>query len=86
VLNFLGRGYFFATGHHTQFNRLQYSAAFVGLDDFDFLAGGALLLVNTFGTELVFALTLPLYLLEHAPSDKKRPGKTRRDSASQEKT
>lgn len=56
ALSFLGRCFFFATGHHSQFNRLQYSAAFVGVDDFDFFVGGALLALNTFGTELLALL------------------------------
>lgn len=53
-------------GHHNQFNRLQYSAAFVGFDDFQFEAGGLLLALNTFGTELLGLLCLP-WLLRPAP-------------------
>ena len=30
-----GRHYFYATGHHNNFNKLQYSAAFVGFDEFE---------------------------------------------------
>ncbi|CAM9599436.1 unnamed protein product, partial [Ectocarpus fasciculatus] len=51
---------FFLTGHHNQFSRLQYSAAFVGFDEFDFKVGGVLLFLNTFGTEILAALALPL--------------------------
>ncbi|CAM9828783.1 unnamed protein product, partial [Ectocarpus fasciculatus] len=56
----VGRAFFFLTGHHNQFSRLQYSAAFVGFDEFDFKVGGVLLFLNTFGTEILAALALPL--------------------------
>lgn len=52
-LSFLARLGFYATGHHNQFNRLHYSAAFVASDEFHFMSGGALLMLNTFGTEVL---------------------------------
>ncbi|CAN0213897.1 unnamed protein product, partial [Discosporangium mesarthrocarpum] len=54
------RLFFFLTGHHNQFSRLQYSAAFIGFDEFNFQVGGILLFLNTFGTEILATLTLPL--------------------------
>eukprot|EP00903_Cladosiphon_okamuranus_P014882 g13781.t1 len=56
----VGRAFFFLTGHHNQFSRLQYSSAFVGFDEFGFKIGGLLLFLNTFGTEILAALALPL--------------------------
>lgn len=52
-LSLLARLGFYATGHHNQFNRLHYSAAFVASDEFHFISGGALLMLNTFGTEVL---------------------------------
>ncbi|CAN0257743.1 unnamed protein product, partial [Phaeothamnion confervicola] len=54
-----GRSLFFLTGHHNQFSRLQYACAFIGFDEFHFRAAGALLFVNTFGTEILAALAFP---------------------------
>ena len=68
TLSFLGRTFFFATGHHSQFNRLQYSAAFVGFEEFDFMVGGALLFLNTFGTELFTVLLLAHNVLSSSSS------------------
>ncbi|CAM9410497.1 unnamed protein product [Choristocarpus tenellus] len=55
-----GRAFFFLTGHHNQFSRLQYSSAFIGFDEFNFQIGGLLLFINTFGTEILAVLGLPL--------------------------
>ncbi|CAM9644470.1 unnamed protein product [Chrysoparadoxa australica] len=54
-----GRGFFFFTGHHNQFSRLQYDCAFVGFDEFHLGVGGILLFVNTFGTEVLATLAMP---------------------------
>lgn len=54
-----GRHFFFATGHHNSFNRLQYSAAFVGFDEFVFARAGSLLWLNTFGSEILTHVSLP---------------------------
>ncbi|CAN0091455.1 unnamed protein product, partial [Hapterophycus canaliculatus] len=70
----VGRAFFFLTGHHNQFSRLQYSAAFVGFDDFDFKIGGLLLFLNTFGTEILAALALPLAAASAAAGSRHRGG------------
>lgn len=57
-----GRMYYYNTGHHNDFNRLHYSAAFVGFSEFDFTIGGALLFLNTFGTEILTPMILALDL------------------------
>lgn len=54
--------YYYNTGHHNDFNRLHYSAAFVGFSEFDFTIGGALLFLNTFGTEILIPIILALDL------------------------
>ena len=68
AVSFLGRAFFFATGHHSQFNRLQYSAAFVGFDEFSFGIGGMLLFLNTFGTELLVVLMVGHEILSSSAS------------------
>ena len=40
------------TNHGCAFNRLQYSAAFVATDEFNFVLGGVSLVFNTFGWEM----------------------------------
>ena len=47
------RHVFFATNHHCSFNRLQYSAAFVATDKFQFAIAGSSLFMNTFGWEIL---------------------------------
>ncbi|KAL7553916.1 hypothetical protein ACHAWF_017267 [Thalassiosira exigua] len=47
------RHVFFATNHHCSFNRLQFSAAFVATDTFQFHLAGASLFANTFGWEIL---------------------------------
>jgi len=52
------RHLFFATNHACAFNRLQYSAAFVATEEFNFITGGASLAWNTFGYEVMGLLLL----------------------------
>lgn len=49
---------FFATNHGCAFNRLQYSAAFVAFDEFQFHTAGISLFFNTFGWEIIGSLFL----------------------------
>jgi GPI ethanolamine phosphate transferase 3 subunit O len=52
LVKLITRHAFFATNHACFFNRLQYSAAFVATTEFNFVAGGLSLFLNTFGWEL----------------------------------
>jgi phosphatidylinositol glycan class O len=47
------RQVFFASNHHCSFNRLQFSAAFVATNTFQFFIAGFSLFMNTFGYEIL---------------------------------
>lgn len=53
LLAVLGKHFFFCTGHTSQFAGLQYTAGFVGFDEFDYARAGALLAANTFGPQVL---------------------------------
>jgi len=53
IWRLLIRHIFFATNHHCSFNRLQFSAAFVATDTFQFYIAGLSLFMNTFGWEIL---------------------------------
>jgi phosphatidylinositol glycan class O len=50
---------FYATGHRPEFNSLQFAAAFIGFDEYNFLAGVIIIGVNTWVGILLFSLMLP---------------------------
>lgn len=60
IWRLLIREVFFATNHHCSFNRLQFTAAFVATDTFQFHIAGFSLFMNTFGWELLGTLLLLL--------------------------
>lgn len=66
---------FFATNHHCSFNHLQFSAAFVATNIFQFHIAGMSLFMNTFGWEIVGSCLLLVYTT--------RSLRTKRESASQ---
>ena len=55
------RHVFFATNHHCSFNRLQFSAAFVATDTFQFFIAGSSLFINTFGWEILGSCLVLVY-------------------------
>ena len=55
------RHVFFATNHHCSFNRLQYSAAFVATNTFQFYIAGFSLFMNTFGWEILGSTLVLVY-------------------------
>jgi len=52
--------FYFATGHHWQFSCLQFEAAYIGFEEFNYAAGGAAVLCNTFAAAILAAASLPL--------------------------
>ncbi|KAL3774664.1 hypothetical protein ACHAW5_003673 [Stephanodiscus triporus] len=52
---------FFASNHHCSFNRLQFSAAFVATNSFQFYIAGSSLFMNTFGYELLGSCVVLVY-------------------------
>ena len=55
------RYFFFATNHQCSFNRLQFSAAFVATNTFQFHLSGVSLFMNTFGCEILGSCMVLLY-------------------------
>jgi len=55
------RHVFFATNHHCSFNRLQFSAAFVATETFQFYIAGSSLFMNTFGWEILGSTLVLVY-------------------------
>ncbi|PRW57424.1 GPI ethanolamine phosphate transferase 3 [Chlorella sorokiniana] len=55
---------FYATGHMCEFAGLQYTAGFVGSDEFHLWRSGTLVALNTFGGLLLALLALP-YIVEY---------------------
>ena len=62
-LGLLGQHFFFCTGHTSQFAGLQYTAGFVGYDEFNYVRAGFLLASNTFGPQILTTLLVRLLLL-----------------------
>ena len=55
------RYFFFATNHQCSFNRLQFSAAFVATNTFQFHLSGVSLFMNTFGCEILGSCLVLVY-------------------------
>lgn len=56
MLHLLAMQSFFATGHWSAFDGLQYARAFVGFEHYNFYTQGFMLLLNTFASHLVASL------------------------------
>jgi hypothetical protein len=52
--------YFHGSGHESTFNKLQYTAPYVGFDVFNWSRCGAMLALNTFGPHLYMTLMFPI--------------------------
>lgn len=55
MMHLLALEAFFATGHWSAFDGLQYSKAFIGFEHYNFYVQGALLTLNTFAPQLIVA-------------------------------
>ena len=60
LVSMQGNQLFFNSGHFCEFSGLQYTAAFVGFDEVQWLSSGALLVWNTFGMYCLSALCVPV--------------------------
>jgi len=72
--------YFYATGHDCTFSSLQWETAFLGLEEYNFIAGGLLVTINTWASQVVFVLLLPLlvtYTHHRTPARKTPEGSLR---------
>ncbi|XP_022102977.1 GPI ethanolamine phosphate transferase 3-like isoform X2 [Acanthaster planci] len=64
---FMSSQFFFATGHHATISSIRFDSAFIGFHgDFPsylYFIPGALITINTFASQIVFAVALPLLLI-----------------------
>ena len=71
VLGLLGNFYFFKTGHQATLASIQWDAAFVGLSTVRYPWSPLLVLLNTFGAQIIAAVAVPLVVLwKRAPKER----------------
>lgn len=61
-LSFMSLQYFFSTGHDWQLSSLQFETAFIGFDNFNWLAGFILMMLNTFSSPFFIIFSIPLFI------------------------
>ena len=71
VLGLLGNFYFFKTGHQATPASIQWDAAFVGLSTVRYPWSPLLVLLNTFGAQIIAAVAVPMVVLwKQAPKER----------------
>lgn len=73
--------FFFATGQQNTFNTIQWTSAFVGIDDAQLALSGVLVTITAFSTKLLNVLALPWAIVGN-PSDKVEKGSVARQISS----
>ncbi|MCJ1307548.1 mannose-ethanolamine phosphotransferase gpi13 [Agyrium rufum] len=71
VLGLLGNFYFFKTGHQATLASIQWDSAFVGLTKITYPWSPLLVVLNTFGAQILVAVSVPLVALWKQPPKKK---------------
>ncbi|KAG9305901.1 hypothetical protein G9A89_016553 [Geosiphon pyriformis] len=62
--------YFFSTGHQATLQSIQWSAGFIGINDTSFIISPLLIVINTFGSQILFTAALPsLVFWKTSPRD-----------------
>ena len=72
ILGLLGNFYFFKTGHQATLASIQWDAAFVGFKTIRYPWTPILMILNTFGAQIITAVTVPLIVLWKQPPKEKR--------------
>ena len=70
MLGLLGNFYFFKTGHQATLASIQWDAAFVGLQTIRYPWSPLLVVLNTFGAQIITAVAVPLVVLWKQPPKK----------------
>jgi phosphatidylinositol glycan class O len=63
---FFGMQYFFALGQQNTLNTIQWTSAFVGIDNAQMFWSGVLVTVNTFGPKILYTITLPMIVTKRS--------------------
>ncbi|KAL1915662.1 uncharacterized protein VTP21DRAFT_6421 [Calcarisporiella thermophila] len=69
----LAMHHFFATGHQATIPSLQWKSSFIGLSSLNFLFSTPLIVLNTLGSHVFFAVALPLLVLWKTSPINKQP-------------
>ena len=56
----LSQRYFFATGHQRALSSIQYEVGFIGMEKVNWIISPILILLNTYGSHILFSMALPL--------------------------
>ena len=59
----LGERYFFSTGHQRALSSIQYEIGFVGLGTVNWILSPLFILLNTYGSQLLFTISTPLLII-----------------------
>merc|ERR1712137_552176 len=64
LLSLTSLQFFFAAGRHWQLSTLQFECAFIGFEEFNWLAGFVIMMAHTFAAPLLVLVSLPLFVGE----------------------
>ena len=72
ILCLLGKHQFFSTGHQATFSSIQFQTGFIGLESFDFILSGGMVVLNSMGPFVVFisGLSTLIYFMNAKYTDK----------------
>ncbi|OJJ81894.1 mannose-ethanolamine phosphotransferase GPI13 [Aspergillus glaucus CBS 516.65] len=76
VLGLLGSYYYFKTGHQAVLSTIQWETAFIPLSTVKYPWSPLLVILNTFGPQILSAIAVPLTVLWKRPLQVQEPGKT----------
>lgn len=62
VISLLAQHHFFSTGHQATFSSIHFQTGFIGLNSYDFYLSGALVVLNSIGSWLVFGACLAYHI------------------------
>ncbi|KAI8055404.1 hypothetical protein BDF22DRAFT_774875 [Syncephalis plumigaleata] len=63
ILAIMAQHYYFATGHQATLASIQWRTSFIGLKDINWIVSPLLIIVNTFGSHILFSMAIPLLVL-----------------------
>lgn len=76
VLGLLGSYYYFKTGHQAVLSTIQWETAFIPLSTVKYPWSPLLVILNTFGPQILSAIAVPLTVLWKRPLQVQEPGKS----------
>ncbi|PGH09930.1 hypothetical protein AJ79_05546 [Helicocarpus griseus UAMH5409] len=86
VLGLLGSFHYFTTGHQATLSSIQWESAFIPLTTIKYPWSPLLVILNTFGAQIISAIAVPLTVLWKRPIDKARGAQSPLPSSSSPST